>query len=245
MSNQLWLHRSRVGGLAAAITGLAALTQQPIHRGLAAQVDALVEQRGIYHRRRHVSEALRVQHRQYVLTFGRTQRPRLRALPRSRRVGHRRAGERIRLCRQPFRVGPVVGGRRTTGRRTRGPNPDQRDHLLDGRVDHAQRSLSHIAALSAQSLSKSADSSPCTRITSRAVSSSARSHAISASAHWRRPCPAWGPAAPTAPPTPPDHADGAIRSATTNTGSPAARSHPFPCDRRGHTHQGSPACTSR
>ncbi len=60
-----------------------------------------------------------------------------------------------------------------------------------------------------------------------------------------RPCPAWGPAAPTAPPTPPDHADGAIRSATTNTGSPAARSHPFPCDRRGHTHQGSPACTSR
>ncbi len=172
MSSQLWLHRSRAGGLAAAITGLAAPTQQPIHRDFAAQVDALVEQRGIYHRRRHkvalVSSAL----------------PPVRAHVRP----HQRSG--CALSRGPdgsvtavlvnvsgivpttVSSGPGSRSRRTTGRRTRGPEPRSTDHLLDA-VSITLSAHSHIAALSAQSLWAAADTS-CTRITSCAVSSSAQ-----------------------------------------------------------------------
>src|SRR4029450_3936999 len=115
------------------------------------------------------------------------------ALPPYRRILHVAGVERIRLWRRLFRVGAVVGGGRAARRLARGPDPDQRRQLLDRGVDHPQCSLSGIAALSAESLSKSADSSPCTRITSRAVSSSARTRAISAAAAVAASVPGLGP----------------------------------------------------
>jgi hypothetical protein len=42
--DQLGLHLRRMGGKAASVAGLAAFTQQPVHRRLRAQVDALIQQ---------------------------------------------------------------------------------------------------------------------------------------------------------------------------------------------------------
>ncbi len=65
MSNQLRFTRSRVGGLAAAITGSGQLTQQPIHVD-SPQVDASSSKAAYPPPPCH--EALRAQHRQYALT---------------------------------------------------------------------------------------------------------------------------------------------------------------------------------
>ena len=66
VSHQLGFLLRRVGGLGAALPGLAALAQQPVHCGLRAQVDAAVQQDRVHLAGGLVGELRRVQHRENV-----------------------------------------------------------------------------------------------------------------------------------------------------------------------------------
>ena len=66
VGHQLGFLLRRVGGLGAALPGLAALAQQPVHGGLRAQVDAAVQQDRVHLAGGLVGELRRVQHRENV-----------------------------------------------------------------------------------------------------------------------------------------------------------------------------------
>ena len=69
VGHQLGFLLRRVSRLGAALTGLAALAQQPVHAGLRAQVDAAVQQDRVHLAGRLVSEFRRVQHRENARAF--------------------------------------------------------------------------------------------------------------------------------------------------------------------------------
>lgn len=72
MRDGLGFDPRRVGGLAAPLTDLAVVVaQQPIHRGLRAQVGAFVEQDRVHLTGREVDEPVLMEHGQDLLALGR------------------------------------------------------------------------------------------------------------------------------------------------------------------------------
>ncbi len=240
MSNQLWLHRSPGWVTWRRRSPVCTLTQQPLHRGLAAR--GRCPRRAAWHIPPPAPCRRSAAGFNTASTCSRsaTQRPRGCAL--SGPDGSVTAVlVNVSRCADPTAVssGPGSRGRRTTVPR---PGPDQRDHLLDGRVDHARATLA--SPLVGSELFRARTVSPCTRITSRAVSSSARSHAISAASAALAPAlPGLGPRRADSVANAPDHADGAISVGNDEYSSPATG---MPFRAIGAViHQGSPACTSR
>jgi hypothetical protein len=104
--------------LGAALAALAAFAQQPVHRGLGAQVDALVQQDRPHLANGLVGEPRRIQHRQHLLALLGRQLGRV--MERPARPENRRAGITV----------PVHRGPRLPQDRAR---PDRADRILQGR----------------------------------------------------------------------------------------------------------------
>lgn len=149
-------------GLAATLSDLPVLvTQDPVHRGLRAQVAALIEQDRIHLTRRQIDETLLMQHRQHLGALRRGQGPWLRL----------RLLDRFCRCRG-LSVPPVVGCAGTTHRGARVLDAHHRGQFGDGFVDHC--SLFFLLLLVARD-SNRAESFDWTSITWRALSRSSLS----------------------------------------------------------------------
>src|SRR5680860_1160967 len=78
MRDQLRLDPRRMGGLPAPFTDLTVLgAQQPVHRGLRAQIAALIEQDRVHLTRCQVDEPFLMQHVENLCPLGRRELPRL------------------------------------------------------------------------------------------------------------------------------------------------------------------------
>src|SRR5258706_8257135 len=129
-----------------------------------------MQQLVIHRRGRLVDEAGTVEHCRHTGPLSLAQRPRL-GPRRTFRPVHRR-------WRRGLPVSAVVAGLRPAGGPTRRPLTDQRRQLRDRVVDHHAGSLP-LFWLSVASCSNSADNFPCTSITLRALSRSARRRSFS------------------------------------------------------------------
>ncbi len=138
-------------------------------------------------------------------------------LPRSRRVDFR-ADERIGVP-TAVSVGPVVG-EMTHDRSPHAARTDQQDHLLDGRVDHARAPLASPRCRLRASERGQFPLHGSPRVRCRARPRDLGVSGIGAGLARQGP-----PRRRAA--NAPDHADGAIRSATTNTGFSRRRSRAF------------------
>ena len=113
-----------MGGLAAALTHLAGLAQQPVEGRLRAQVDAFIEQDRPHLSRCEIGEPVAVQRIEDRLLLGVAQRPRLSPLP---------VRDGLWPCRwRALPVAPVVAGLRDTNRLAGGPHAQLRCQLHDG-----------------------------------------------------------------------------------------------------------------
>lgn len=121
MGDELGLDPRRMDRLTASFThGLVGLAQQPIHRGLRAQVAALVEQDRVHLTRCQVDEAVLVEDREHLGALGGRQRPRLRP----------GLARRLRRCRA-LAVPPVVRGAGAAHRGAGGRHPHEGLELGD------------------------------------------------------------------------------------------------------------------
>jgi len=126
--DEFGLHLGRMGGVGTALPHLARPAQQPVERGLRAQVDTLVEQRGPHLGRGHVDEAVAVQHVEDRLPLGQAQRPRLGP------VTVRERGGPLGCRASP--VPPVVAGLGRADRDAALAHSDVCDEFGEGPVGH-------------------------------------------------------------------------------------------------------------